>query len=63
MIFGVLLIVIACVVAIYNMNAVREQVTANVSTLQIISDYFVRYGIAILLTIIGSIAAGLGFKR
>jgi ABC-type microcin C transport system permease subunit YejB len=62
-VFGVLLIVIACGVAVYNMSMVREQVTANVSMLQIFSDYFFRFGIAILLTIIGSVTVGLGLRR
>lgn len=45
------------------MSMVREQVTANVSMLQIFSDYFFRFGIAILLTIIGSVTVGLGLRR
>jgi hypothetical protein len=61
-VFGVLLIVIACVVAVYNLSVVREQATANVSMMQIFEDYFFKWGIAILLTIIGSVAVGFGLK-
>jgi hypothetical protein len=62
-IIGLVLILIACVVAFTNVGMTRDQINAGDSFNQFAGDYFVRWGIAIVLTVIGSVATGFGLKR
>jgi len=62
-VFGVLLIIVACVVVIANLGITIDQIKADESIIQIFSDYFFRYGIAFILTIIGAVAVGLGLRK
>lgn len=47
----------------YSVGFVREQVSVDVSFLQIFEDYFTNWGIATLLTMIGVVTVGLGLRR
>jgi hypothetical protein len=62
-VFGLVLIVIACAVAFTNVGMTRDQITAGDTFNQFAGDYSVRWGIAIILCIIGSVATGFGLKR
>ena len=62
-VFGILLFVVACVIAYMNVGATRDQINAGDSINQVFYDFFVRYGAAIVLGIIGSVAIGLGLRR
>jgi hypothetical protein len=62
-VFGVLFIIIACVVAFTNVGMTKDQIMAGDAFNQFAWDYFVRYGIAIILCIVGSVATGIGLRR
>jgi multisubunit Na+/H+ antiporter MnhC subunit len=60
---GVVLVVAAVVLVAYNFGVTREQIAENVSLISILSDNFVRYAVAMILTAIGVILTFLGVKR
>jgi hypothetical protein len=62
-VFGLLLIIVGCVVAYVNFNMTLSQIHANDSIMQVFSDYFFRYGIAFIIAAIGAVITGLGVKR
>ena len=62
-IIGVALIVIAIVLAIYNVGETRDRISENTPFTAILSDYFTKFVIAIILTAIGTVLIFLGVRR
>jgi cell division protein FtsL len=61
-IIGIALILVAITLVIYNFDNTREQITEKANFLNILTDNFIMYLIAIILTAIGTVLTFFGIK-